>query len=145
MGKGLDTTFLVCAEVQEHPGHGAARDLLVALLDGGEPIGLAPQVLSEFVHIVTDGKRFERPLLMENAIFRARQWWEAREITKVLPSAESSQLFLSWMLEHRLGRKRILDTQLAATYFCAGMTTVVTTNARDFKLFAGLSVLEPSW
>jgi hypothetical protein len=39
------------------------------------------------------------------------------------------------MAEHRLGRKRILDTQLAATYYHAGIRAILSTSARDYTIF----------
>jgi predicted nucleic acid-binding protein len=143
MAKGLDTTFLIQAEVSEHPEHGASRDLLHRLLAEGDALSLAPQVLSEFVHIVTDPRRFERPLSMGQALSRAEHWWQATEVSQVFPSERSTSLFLRWMVEHRLGRKRLLDTQLAATYHAAGVACMVTTNARDFSIFGCFSILQP--
>ncbi len=141
--KGLDTTFLVCVEIREHPGHQEAKGLLHRLLKEGSPLGLAPQVLCEFVHVVSDPRRFEKPIAIEEALGRANWWWHAREIRRVYPTGKSTEQFLRWMEEHRLGRKRILDTQLAATYSCAGFRTIVTTNPRDFLVFPEISVLEP--
>lgn len=143
MAKGLDTTFLIQAEVCEHPDHQASRALLQNLLDDGEALALAPQVLAEFVHIVTDPRRFERPLTMGQALSRAEHWWQGSEVAQVLPSERSTRLFLRWMVEHRLGRKRLLDTQLAATYHAAGVATLVTTNARDFRIFGCFSIIQP--
>jgi len=37
-----------------------------------------------------------------------------------------------------LGRKWILDTMLAATYKCAGVALIVSTNFRDFAVFPGM-------
>ena len=62
MLRGLDTTFLVEAEVAEHPGHQAAKGRLTRALEEGDTLALAPQVTMEFLHIVTDPKRFTRPL-----------------------------------------------------------------------------------
>jgi len=144
MARGLDTTFLVQAEVVEHPGHSASRALLDRLLREGEPLALAPQVLAEFVHVVTDPRRFQNPLEMCQAVARAESWWLGREVTHALPSNESTALFLRWMAEFSLGRKRILDTQLAATYYCCGVRTIVTTNARDYGVFACFEVVQPT-
>jgi predicted nucleic acid-binding protein len=47
------------------------------------------------------------------------------------------------MAEHQLGRKRLLDTMLAATYFAAGGTSIVSTDARDFTVFDTFEVVEP--
>jgi len=143
MAKGLDTTFLVQAEVSGHPGHASARSLLHSLLREGEPLALAPQVLAEFVQVVTDPKRFEHPLEIRQALARAEHWWQGCEVTQVMPSQQSTSLFLRWVTEHRLGRKRLLDTQLAATYHCAGVRSLVTTNARDFQVFGCFVIIQP--
>ena len=143
MGSGLDTTFLVCIEVKEHPQHFSANTLLTSVLGEKRLIGLAPQVLSEFIHVVTDPKRFANPLTPAAAVERAGFWWNAREITQVFPTRLSTEIFLEWMKQHGLGRKRLLDTQMAATYFAAGLTTILTTNPRDFQIFDGVSVRVP--
>lgn len=58
MTRGIDKGFLVAVEVMEHPNHLAVRTKLAALLAAGDLFALAPQVLVEFIHIVTDSKRF---------------------------------------------------------------------------------------
>lgn len=136
MISGVDTTYLVQVSVVESPGHSAARDWLDAALRSGEQsLAMAPQVLMEFMHVVTDPRRFQRPLTMGQALARARSWWEAREVKPVYPTLDSTRLALQWQQEHRLGRKRLLDTQLAATYHAAGITQLLTTNRDDFAIF----------
>jgi predicted nucleic acid-binding protein len=133
---GIDTTFLVQVELREAPGHAAARAWLDQTLSREGPVlGLAPQVLIEFIHVATDPKRFASPLSMNEALDRAQLWLEAGEVKPILPSAESSRLAFQWLRDHRLGRKRLLDTQLAATYYAAGVTSIVTSNAADFAVF----------
>ena len=39
------------------------------------------------------------------------------------------------MRDGQIGRNRILDTLLAATYAAAGITAVVTSNTRDYHSF----------
>lgn len=136
MSCGIDTTFLVQVELVEVPGHSAAREWLDAILfQETQPLALAPQVLAEFIHVVTDPRRFERPLTMEAAVLKAQGWLEASEVRPVLPSLDAYRLALSWQREFRLGRKRLLDTQLAATYSCAGITRIKTADFADFEVF----------
>lgn len=74
---GLDTGFLVAAEVLEHPEHAAARHTLA--------------------------------------------------------------------LQHfSLGRKRLLDTLLAATYKQAGIDSLLTTNPADFAVFGAFRCTDPA-
>src|ERR1035437_2648284 len=61
--------------------------------------------------------------------------WNAAEVRRLFPSNESTVLFLDWMQRHQLGRKRILDTQLAAIFWTAGVRQVLTANPADFQLF----------
>ncbi len=138
---GLDTTFLVQVAVSQHPGHAAARSLLDRLLTSGDTFALAPQVLAEFVHVTTDEKRFEHPLTSQRALDCALAWWNAAEVVQIFPGAEATRLFFLWMKQHRLGRKRILDTQLAATYYHAGVRSILSTNARDYRVFDCFEIL----
>ena len=41
------------------------------------------------------------------------------------------------------GRKRLLDTQLAATYFCQDVRSIVSSNIRDFEIFGCFDVIVP--
>ena len=143
MDRGLDTTFLVQAEVAGHPDHAPARDLLDQLLRAGDRLVLAPQVLAEFVHIVTDPRRFSAPLHMDAALARADAWWSAGEVHQVTTGDGAVRQFLTWMTEHRLGPKRVLDTLLAATYAAAGVRSIVSSNARDFAVFGCFDLLIP--
>jgi predicted nucleic acid-binding protein len=140
---GLDTGFLVAAEVKEHADHAAARDQLARLLPAGGLIGIAPQVLAEFIHIVTDPRRFAQPLDMTAARQLAEQWWTAREVVRVFPDDAATRQFLAWLQQFSLGRKRLLDTLLAATYRQAGIQSLLTTNQADFTVFGVFTCITP--
>jgi len=51
---GVDTSFLVATELASHTRHRAGRALLQRLVEAGDNLALAPQVLAEFVHVVSD-------------------------------------------------------------------------------------------
>ena len=74
MTHGIDTGFLVAAEVAERAEHQSARLKFQHFRDTGDRFALAPQVLAEFVHVVTDPMRFAQPLTMEAALERAEIW-----------------------------------------------------------------------
>ena len=140
---GLDTGFLVAAEVSEHAEHADARDTLARLLSAGDLIAVAPQVLAEFIHIVTDPRRFAQPLDMTAARQLAEQWWTAREVVRVFPDDAATRQFLAWLQQFSLGRKRLLDTLLAATYRQAGIPSLLTTNPADFGVFGAFACITP--
>ena len=145
MAKGVDTTFLVQLEIRESASHAPAREFLEeSILSAGHSLALAPQVLLEFVHVVTDAKRFERPLSMNGALKRADFWWGAREVQPVYPDIEAVRLFFHWMERYRLGRKRLLDTFLAATYAVNGVAEIISSKARDYGIFEALTPIDPT-
>ena len=139
MTHGLDTSFLVAVEVASHDEHAACRARFQKLLKAGDTFSLAPQILAEFIHVVTDPKRFSDPLTLAQAIERAEIWWHAAEIIQVFPTAESTLLFLGWLEEHKLGRKRLLDTMLASTLQAGGITSMLTLNREDFAVFGSFT------
>ena len=140
---GLDTGFLVAAEVSEHAEHADARDTLARLLSAGDLIAVAPQVLAEFIHVVTDPRRFAQPLDMTAARQLAEPWWTAREVVRVFPDDAATRQFLAWLQQFSLGRKRLLDTLLAATYRQAGIPSLLTTNPADFGVFGAFTCITP--
>lgn len=143
MTHGVDTSFLVATEVASHARHGVSRALLERLDHAGDRLALAPQVLAEVMHVVTDPRRCSSPLTMSAAIQRAGLIWNATQVLQVFPDMSATSQFLLWMQQHHLGRKRLLDTMLAATYWSAGIRSVVTLNPADFRVFGCFDLVEP--
>lgn len=141
MTHGIDTDFLVAVEVTGHPFHAPARALLDRLIDEGHDFALAPQTLAEFIHVVTDPRRMPRPLELPDATQRAGHWWQSAEVIRVFPDGETAARFLGWLREHRLGRKRLLDTLLASTFRSHGIRRILSNNASDFLVFGGFEVI----
>lgn len=46
-------------------------------------------------------------------------------------------------MTHGFGRKRVLDTMMAATYRSAGITSILTLNGADFAVFGEFSCPGP--
>lgn len=133
---GIDTSYLICWSIREHEKHQEARLFYENhFVKEKNRALLSSQVIQEWLHVVTDPKRFEKPLLMSDAIMSADRFLNASEFKIVHSSVEVDSLFMRWMREHSLSRKRILDTYLAATYYHAGARKILSTNWRDFKIF----------
>lgn len=144
MVKAIDTTFLLQLELREMDGHERAhRFLRQVVLAEGHLLGVAPQVLEEFIHVSTDPRRFERPLSVVEALDKADVWWRAAEVRQILPSSDAFALFIEWMRGLRLGRTRLHDTLLAATCVTAGIGEILTSDRAGFELFGGLKVTDP--
>jgi predicted nucleic acid-binding protein len=141
---GLDTSFLIAAEMLEHAEHVASRAAFARLIVNRDMIGIAPQILAEFIHVATDPRRFAQPLGTAEAWQIAVQWWTASEVVHVFPDDAATKQFLDWLQQFSLGRKRLLDTFLAATYLQAGIRSLLTNNPNDFAVFGVFTCITPS-
>lgn len=139
---GLDTTTLIAFELGEHPLHQQIRNGVRTTVSSGEQFALAHQTLWEFLHVVTDARRFSSPLHMKEALNRANRWLISREVTHLEFNRETAEWSLKWMQDFGLRRKRILDTTLAAAFHVHGVSRIATANAADFLVF-DVSEFEP--
>lgn len=141
---GIDTPFLVAHTVLEHPEHSQAVTCCQRLLAEDRLLALCPTIVDEFLHVVTDPRRFEHPLLMFDAIGIAQTWLQSQETAYLVGTVDSDRLQLDWMLRHRLGRKRINDTRIASIYYQHGVRTLLTSNVRDFSVFDAFKIINLS-
>lgn len=140
---GIDTDVLVAWTMAGSPRHGVVRQVIESeVRERSGLLGLTPQVIHEFHHVVTDPKRFENPLSMPMALRVSRTLWESEEVVQILPSPEVLPRTLELIESLRLGRKRILDTALAATLEAAKVRRLATLNTGDFRIFPFLQIVE---
>ena len=140
----LDTDALVHWQMAGTEHHDGTRTFIeeVVRTDGAR-LGLTAQVLHEFLHVTTDHRRFSRPMTMSQALQRTRELWSDPECERLLPGAEVVSRTLTLIEKYNLGRKRILDTALAATLESVKVSRLITLNGRDFKIFPFIEVINP--
>jgi toxin-antitoxin system PIN domain toxin len=144
MKQGLDTSLLVYAHVPGSPHHQRVRHYLqVRLRDPGEVLVVTPMVLHEFVHVVTDPRRFDPPVAMSEALAVARGYLDRTNVECLAIGEDEFRLALELLARLHLGRKRIADTMLAATLLYHAVTEIATCNPTDFEGFEGLRVIDP--
>lgn len=80
---------------------------------------------------------------MTQAVEMAELWWNAAEAVRIHPNEHTMARFFEWTKSCRLGRKRILDTMLAATLYSNEVDRIVTSNATDFEPFGVFHILIP--
>jgi predicted nucleic acid-binding protein len=140
----IDTDVLVSWIVVGSPRHvDTLRFLNAEVRERGVFLALTPLVIHEFLHVVTDPKRLEKPLPMDEALRRIWKIWDAEEVVRITPSSEVLPRTLELLTGFQLGRKRILDTALAATLELAEIRRLVTFNPSDFRIFKSLEVVTP--
>ena len=59
------------------------------------------------------------------------------------PTSEASTQTMRWLRQFALGRKRILDTHLAAVFHGAGVQRLLTSNPNDFAVFGVFELVSP--
>lgn len=144
MKRGVDSNVLILTHLPALADHRKVRSFMSEQIEDPDVIlVLTPGVLHEFVHVVTDERRFEPPVGMAEALALARLYLGRKNVEIV--SADEAGLAEAFrrMERHGLGRKRIADTLLATTLIHHGVGELITCNPRDFQLFDDLSVVDP--
>lgn len=133
---GIDTTWLVDLEVLESPRHAGAVSLFQDWRqERSSLLAVYYHVFLEFQRVVTDPRRFESPLSMGGAIERTAYWMDLERVRVVYPTETSFKRAQLWLSAWNLGRKRLVDTHMAAAYAEAGVDRLLTANPADFRIF----------
>jgi len=140
---GLDCNILVQLALADHPANAATVAAVQAETQLEGRLVLAPLVVTEFLHVVTDAKRFTPPLTMIEALDWIEDFTANPAVSLLPPSQEGVRQMLRWMREFNLGRKRILDAHLAAVLHTAGVRRLLTSNPADFAVFGVLETVVP--
>jgi predicted nucleic acid-binding protein len=140
---GLDCNILVQLAMTDHPASARTIEAVRTEIKQGTKLIVAPLVATEFLHIVTDERRFAPPLSMTEALDWLKKFLAHPSIEVLTPSQASLDRTTEWMRPHHLGRKRILDTHLAAILQVGGVRRLMTSNPRDFATFAAFEILIP--
>lgn len=142
---GIDTTFLIDLEVTDSPRHTGAVQLFEKWQQERHSVlAIFNQSFSEFQHVITDARRFNNPLSMEQAVERTWFWLDQERIKIIFPGTTSLKRALLWMNMHKLGRRRIQDTHMAAAFVEAGVTELWTANPADFEIFESFDLINYS-
>lgn len=139
----VDADVLVSWAMSGAPRHRPVRRFVDRAVAEGKRIGIPSQVAWEFLHICTDGKRFERPLAMDAAMDVVRELRASPDVCDLDAGASVVDRVVELLARYRLGRKRILDTVLAATLEAGKVKTLATFNAKDYEVFPFLELVTP--
>lgn len=144
MRRGVDTNVLIYAHMPALPQHEVVRSyLLDQLAQDDVTLVVTPGILHELVHVITDGRRFDPPVAIKDALAVARGYLDRANV-ECLSVDESSLISTFELMErYQLGRKRIADTLFAASLLNGGVRELITCNLDDFRIFEALTLLDP--
>lgn len=140
---GLDCNILVQLALPDHPANSRTVSIVRAETAQGTALVFPPLIVTEFLHVATDERRFSPSISMTEAL----NWIErflANDSVRVLePKHDSLEQTFRWLKQYNLGRKRILDTHLAAVLHTCGVKRLLTSNPADFTVFGVLDIIVP--
>jgi len=140
---GLDCNILVQIALADHPANAASIAAVQAETQRGNKLVFPPLIVTEFLHVVTDERRFAPPLTMVEALEWTEDFLASPAVDVLEPTQASLHQTLRWIRQFNLGRKRILDTHLAAVLHTSGVRRLVTSNPGDFAIFHVLETVTP--
>jgi len=140
---GLDCNILVQLAFADHPANVRTLAAVQTETQQGKRLVFPPLVVTEFLHVSTDPRRFAPPLTMTEALDWTEEFLKNPSVSVIEPTPASMNLTLRWMRQFNLGRKRILDTHLAAVLHTNGVRRLFTANPSDFTVFGVLETLTP--
>jgi predicted nucleic acid-binding protein len=140
----VDSNVLVTAHAPSVPRHQLAREFLREQLRISDvTLVVTSLVLQEFVHVVSDPRRFEPVVPMSEALALANGYLGRTNVQCLAVDDSACRLAFQLLERHGLGRNRIADCLLAATLLEQGVHRLATFDVRDFALFAPLRASEP--
>lgn len=140
---GIDTCFLIDLYWEDSPRHAAAVALFKQLADSSsEELAIYYNCFNEFVHVITDARRFENPLSMSEALSVVDEWCELERVHILYPDDDSFTRAVTSLTMYKLGRNRINDTQMASCYIRNAVFSLVTANPKDFAMFGMFALID---
>ena len=133
---GIDTCFLVDLYWGDSPRHSNAISIFNREASAPDvELALYYNCFNEFLHVITDAKRFENPFTMKEGLSVIDEWCNLDRVRVLYPNDSSVKRAVTWLSMYKLGRNRINDTQMAAAYISNGVFSIITANPSDFTVF----------
>lgn len=136
----LDTNLLVYASVPELSKHTAAQHRLAQIQASGRAIYICPQIIREFLAVMTRQQYFKTPVAREVVLAAASAY---QDYYPMVPETPGSIGRLFGLLRNSaLTGRKVYDANLVATALENGVGAILTANDKDFAVFAGLIRIE---
>ena len=129
----IDTNVLVYAVQEETIQHDASRRLVEAAADGRVMACLLPQILLEFLAVISDKRRTDNPALSDEASELAESF--AASFAVLHPSASVFNILISLIKEFGVRGQHVYDCHLVAQMIDCGIDTICTYNLKDFDKY----------
>jgi predicted nucleic acid-binding protein len=136
----LDTSLIIAATVEAHPGHRASTAFIDARVAEGRPMCISLQVCREFLVVLTRQPVSGRVFALPESLAALDVWLTGCRVLE----EDSSVLQECLRLIQQFGvlGKQVHDCNILATMIAHGIRHLATRNAADFKRYADLLSVE---
>ncbi|MCL1966235.1 MAG: type II toxin-antitoxin system VapC family toxin [Candidatus Bathyarchaeota archaeon] len=139
----LDTNILVYAYNKSSPNQKVAASIIKKSIQGELEAYITSQVLYEMFAVITNPKRVEKPLPIEDAAELCIKLWECNEIKKINPSRVTPIEVFKLAKSLKLCKAKVFDCCLAVAAKENGIDTIYTENVDDFKGYLFVKTWNP--
>lgn len=137
----VDTNILVHAGRPLSPDSQSATTTLARLQGEGRTLWISPQVLREYLAVVSRPQANAPALPMRDALADARRLADLFNLAD--EGGEVMDRLFGLLSNYPVAGKQVHDAHLVATMLGAGIRSLLTFNGRDFERFGNLIRLEP--
>lgn len=139
--KLVDANLLIYSYDPLSKEHAGARKWLEEAISDAEPFGLPFLAIAAFLRIVTNGRIYERPMRMEEALEVVNSWMEQPNVRAVGPGPQHWKLVQEQLIAADATSRMVTDAHFAALAVEYGATLFTTD--RDFARFPALRWTNP--
>lgn len=137
-----DTNILLRLDDATHPRHAAVQNRIRKLESRGDSLVLVPQTLYEYWTVATRSVAANglgwQPNEVRDALDR-----HLALMTLLQDSPDLAIVWLDLVTQHGVTGVNAHDARLVAAMATHGITHLLTFNGRDFRRYAGVTVVEP--
>ena len=138
----LDTNVLIYQTFEDFDKemHEEACNTLKYLSENEYTIYISSQVLREFFAIATNEKFFERPLSIEEAVSKRKEF--ENSFTVLYDSDSSISLLNEMVLKYQIKKQDIHDANIVATMVANNIKEIFSFNSKDFSDYDEVNLFE---
>lgn len=137
----VDTNVLIYSYDKEHDLHVHSYQFMERAFAGNVTGAIAQQNVLEFLAVVTNPKRVEYPLSLEEALQKVTLY--AASFPVICPSAKTLFTFAGLVSKYPAMSDRVFDLYLAATALDNGIARICTWNVKHFRKIVEVAVGTP--
>ncbi len=136
----LDTSLVIAATVEAHPGHAASAAFVDSQVAEGRPMCISLQVCREFLVVLTRQPVSGRIFALQESLAALEVWLTGCSVLDENMSVLQECIRLVRQFDV-LG-KQVHDCNIVATMMAHGVRHLATRNAADFRRYGNLLSVE---